>query len=258
MEYQKELRVEKFLLKNSKHILVTTLIVTFLMGFFAVKIKVNPNVIDYLPEQNQIVKNFKKIGTDYGGSLTGFVVYENERIFSKHSLEEIEIITKKLEKIEGVNLINSLTNIVDITSEKDDIQIKKVLSFDSLNDENYLLKKEKIFLEDEFYKRKFLSKDRKKSLIVIFFNDNIDQQKVCKKIKKELKELNLKGKVYYGGLPFLLEEVGNLIVNDILRLIIPCILLMVFILAFSFKSLLCVHSPRLPNIPNSASLGCGM
>ncbi|MEJ5307818.1 MAG: MMPL family transporter [candidate division WOR-3 bacterium] len=237
--------MEKFLLKNSKHILVTTLIVTFLMGFFAVKIKVNPNVIDYLPEQNQIVKNFKKIGTDYGGSLTGFVVYENERIFSKHSLEEIEIITKKLEKIEGVNLINSLTNIVDITSEKDDIQIKKVLSFDSLNDENYLLKKEKIFLEDEFYKRKFLSKDRKKSLIVIFFNDNIDQQKVCKKIKKELKELNLKGKVYYGGLPFLLEEVGNLIVNDILRLIIPCILLMVFILAFSFKSFEGIFIPLL-------------
>lgn len=235
--------MEKFLVRNSKIIIIITLLITLLTGFFAIKIKINPDVVDYLPEDNQTVKNFRKIGVEYGGGLTGFVVYENEKIFSKQSLSEIDIITRHLEGIDGINLVNSLTNIVDISSENDDIQIKKILSVDSLNDENYLQKKEKIFLEDEFFKGKFLSEDGNKSLIVLFFNDNVDQQKVSTQIKTGLKNLRIKGKVYYGGLPFLLEEVGNLIVNDILKLMIPCILFMIFILAFSFKSIEGVFIP---------------
>ncbi|MEO0234345.1 MAG: MMPL family transporter [candidate division WOR-3 bacterium] len=237
--------MEKLILKNSKYTIILTLLLTLLMGFFALKLKINPNVIDYLPEDEQIVRNFKRIGTEYGGSLTGLIVYENDRIFSKRSLEEINLITKKLEEIEGINRVNSLTNIVDIKSENDDILIKKVLSMDSLNDQNYLFDKEKIFLEDEFFKKKFLSEDAKKSLIILFFADNTDQQKVCAKIKKLLRDLDLKGKLYYGGLPFLLEEVGNLILKDILKLILPCLLLMIFILGISYRSFEGVFIPLL-------------
>lgn len=224
------------IVKNNKLVILTTLIFTLTMGFFTLKIKINPDVTDYLPESDTVVKNFNKIGRDYGGSLTGFLVYESDKIFDERSLLEVKRLSEEMEKVEGINLVSSISNLVDIKSKDDDIRIEKVISFDSLKDEKYLSEKEKFFKSDNFYKGKFLSEDGKKSLIILFFDDDCDQQKVCAEIKNIVKKSELKGKIYYGGLPFLFEEIGTLIVKDLTKLLVPCILIMVIILSISFKS----------------------
>jgi len=242
MEFQKEKEMKR-IVKSNKIIIFITLIFTVVMGFFSLKIKINPNVMDYLPKSDSVVNNFDKIGKDYGGSLTGFLVYENYKIFEEKSLLEIKKLTEEIEKIEGINLITSVSNLVDIKSKDDDIMIEKIISYDSLKDEKYVYEKERFFKEDDFYKGKFLSNDGKKSLIVLFFNDETDQQKVCKEIKRIVKKVNPTGKIYYGGLPFLFDEVANLIVKDLAKLLIPCIIIMVIILSISFKSLEGVFIP---------------
>lgn len=237
-------RFSKMISENPVWVVIITLILTILMAFFAVKVKINPDIIDYLPKSDKIIQDFNRVGEEYGGSLTAFIVFESDNVFSTESLGKIDRVTKLLQEIQGVNIVTSLTNVMDIKEVDGSVEIAPLFENDSLMaDTAYINARKTYVMGERIYRGKIVSEDMTKALIVINLADDVDQTAVCRLIKKEIGDLGIKNKMHFGGLPFFVLEINRLIVKDLLKLIIPCAFLMIFVLFLSFRTAVGVIVP---------------
>ncbi|MDD3803513.1 MAG: efflux RND transporter permease subunit [bacterium] len=231
---------------NPAAVIAVIAIMTVVMAFFAIKVKINPDIIDYLPKTDKIVQDFDRVGEDYGGSLTAFIVFESDDVFSRESLMKIDRITKLLQETEGVNIVTSLTNVMDIKEVDGSIEIAPLFENDSLmSDTAYVRARREYVMGERIYRGKLISSDMTKALIVMNLADEADQTETCEKIKTDVKNLEITNKIHFGGLPFFVLEVNRLIVKDLLKLILPCALLMIIVLFLSFRTAVGVIVPLL-------------
>jgi len=239
-------RISKMIAGNPLKVIIVITAITILMGFFATKVKINPDILDYLPKTDKIIQDFDRVGEEYGGSLTAFIVFESDNVFSTESLRKIDRITRLLQETEGVSIVTSLTNVMDIKEADESVEIAPLFENDSLmGDTAYVNKRMKYVMGERIYKGKLVSEDMTKALIVMNLADDVEQTRACKNIKEEIGNLGIENKMHFGGLPFFVLEINRLIVKDLLKLILPCALLMIFVLFISFRTIVGVIVPLL-------------
>ena len=86
------------------------------------------------------------------------------------------------------------------------------------------------------YKGTIVSDDGTATLIMFTMLNDADKQAVAKNVKGKIEALNLPEKLYFGGLPMMMNDVSILIVNDIIWLLPLVFLLIAFVLLLSFRS----------------------
>ena len=95
--------------------------------------------------------------------------------------------------------------------------------------------KERVFSKD-MYKGTLVSEDGTSTLIMFTLLDGVDKQAVARDVKERITELNIPYQLYYGGLPFMMNDIADLIVADIVKLIPITFFLITFILFLAFRS----------------------
>ncbi|MDO9576333.1 MAG: MMPL family transporter [Candidatus Cloacimonadales bacterium] len=100
-------------------------------------------------------------------------------------------------------------------------------------------------LSKEMYKGRLISEDSKTSLIVCRLDVEADKIKTAHQIKEIINKKDLTAKVFYGGIPFQLIDLSDIMLNDI-NVLIPIIsILIILALFFSFRSFRGVILPLL-------------
>ncbi|HOU97099.1 MAG TPA: MMPL family transporter, partial [Bacteroidales bacterium] len=97
----------------------------------------------------------------------------------------------------------------------------------------------------EMYKGAIVSEDGTATVIMFTLLPDADKQAVAKEIKEKTEALNLPEIIYFGGLPFMVNDVSDLIISDIVWLLPIVFIVIALILYFSFKSLRGVLMPLL-------------
>jgi len=86
------------------------------------------------------------------------------------------------------------------------------------------------------YKGAIVSEDGTATLIMFTVLQDADKQSVANEAKNKIVALNFPEKLYFGGLPMLMNDLSDLIVGDMIWLIPVAFLLIALVLLISFRS----------------------
>ena len=227
-------------------IITVVILLTVLFGYQIKNLHINADIISSLPDDDPVAKLYKDIGTEFGGNDMGMIVLETKDIFDAKVFKDIKQITDSIKYTTGISSVTSITNILDIKSSEDGIEITKLVDennlpvtqpeLDSLK--NYIFSK-------EMYKGAVVSEDRTATAIMFTFLPDADNQTIAKEIKSKIENLKLTEKLYFAGLPMMMNDINDLIISDIFWLIPIVFIIIALILLVSFKSFRGVILPLL-------------
>ncbi len=218
-------------------IIVVVVALTLFFGLQLKNIHINSDVISSLPDNDPIAKLYKDIGEKYGGNDMGMIVLETDDIFKTVVFEHIKQITDSLKVTEGILTVSSLTDIIDIKTSEFGLEIGKLVDEYDLPDTQAELDSLKQYIySKDMYKGSIISEDGTATLIMFTMLDEADKQAVAAIVKNKVEQMNLPEKVYYGGLPIMMNDVSDLIMADIIWLLPVVFLLIALILYLSFRS----------------------
>jgi hydrophobe/amphiphile efflux-3 (HAE3) family protein len=148
--------------------------------------------------------------------------------------------------MDGVASVTSLTNIIDIKTSDWGIEIGKLIDEYELPDtDEELLKLRNRVLQKDMYRGVIVSEDETTTLVLFRILDDADIQYVAKEIKTKINDLNLPENLYFGGLPFMMNDISDLIVTDIIRLFPITFFLIALVLFIGFRTIRGVILPIL-------------
>ncbi len=229
--------MSRVIITYRKTILVSAIVLTCVLAWFLRDLKVDPDVFNYLPEDDPKAMLFKEVGTRYGGNYTGIIGLEAAEVFSKNTLEHIRMITDSLKIIPGVGSVTSLTNIIDIKGSEWGIEIGNLVDKYRIPDDPESLNALKAYtLSREMYRGAIVSEDATFTAILVKISEGVDKIRVAAEVVETVEKMNLEEKVYYGGMPFALKSLADIILGDMLFLAPITALVIILVLFLSFRS----------------------
>ncbi len=227
-------------------IVIAVAAITAFLGYQIKDLKIDSDIISSLPDDDPAALLYKNIGKEFGGNDMGMIIIETNDVFQNDVLEYVKQITDTLKVTDGVSTVTSLTNVLDIKGSEWGIEIGTLLDEFDLPDTPGELDslKKRVFSKD-MYKGTLVSEDGTSTLIMFTLLDGAEKQAVAKNIKEKISDLNIPYKLYFGGLPFMMNDISDLIISDIIRLIPITFSLIIFILFLAFKSIRGVVLPML-------------
>ncbi len=230
-------KIAELTVKLKWPIIAAVVALTIFFGLQLKNIHINSDVISSLPDNDPIAKLYKDIGEKYGGNDLGMIVLETDDIFKTEVFEHIKQITDSLKVTEGILTVSSLTDIIDIKTSEFGLEIGKLVDEYDLPDTQAELDSLKQYIySKDMYKGSIISEDGTATLIMFTMLDEADKQAVAAIVKNKVEQMNLPEKVYYGGLPMMMNDVSDLIMADIIWLLPVVFLLIALILYLSFRS----------------------
>ena len=239
-------KLAEAIVKLKWFIIIIVIVLTAFLGYQIKDLKIDSDIVSSLPDDDPVALLYKNIGKEFGGNDMGMIIIETDDVFKKEVIEYVKQITDTLRVLDGISTITSLTNILDIKGSEWGIEIGTLLDEYDLPDSKAELDtlKERVFSKD-MYNGTIVSEDGTSTLIIFTLLDGADKQAVAKNIKEKITELNIPEKLYFGGLPFMMNDITYLIVSDIIRLIPITFFLITFILFLAFRSTRGVVLPML-------------
>lgn len=241
--------MEKFIVRFLKLkwlIISAVLIITLLLGYQIRNISIDSDVLNSMDKSDSTAQVFYSVGKEFGGNDIGMVVLETNDIFNTSVLEHVKLITDSIKLTKGVSTVTSITNILDIKSSEWGIEIGNLIDENNLPQTQAELDSIKTYtFSREMYKGSIVSDDGTATIIAFTLLHDADKQVVAKEIKRKISAMNLSEKIYFGGLPFMLNDITELIISDIIILLPVIFIIIVLILFLSFKSLRGVFLPLL-------------
>jgi predicted RND superfamily exporter protein len=149
-------KFSEFVIKFRVIFILLTLALTLFFVYSMKNLKINPDLVSYLPESDEAVKLSKYIGNKYGGNLTAVIAIESDDVFKPEVLTEIYALTESLKYVDGVSYVTSLANIIDIKGGEEGIEIGKLIDGNTIP---------RTTEESENLKRYVLSKDIYKNIV---------------------------------------------------------------------------------------------
>ena len=227
-------------------IIIAALALTIIFGYEIKNLKINSDVLSSLPDDDPAASLYKKVGTQFGGNDMGMIVLETDNVFKTEVLQHVKQITDSIKITHGISTVTSITNIIDIKNQDDGIEIGKLVDEYSLPRSKQQLDSLKAYVfSKDMYKGAIVSDDGTATLIMFTILNDVDKQAVAKNVKGKIEALNFPEKLYFGGLPMMMNDVSKLIVADIVWLLPLVFLLIGFVLLLSFRSLSGVVLPLL-------------
>lgn len=219
-------------------IIFCVLAITIIFGLQITKISINSDITSSLPKNDEAVRLMDEIGERYGGSTNSVIIVENQNIYTLESIEQIKQITDTLLQIPEIFSVTSLTNIINIRSNDDGMEVGKLVDEYNLPqtiDDFELLRKK--INENELYKGVVISNDGKYATIAFTLVVGANQDSIAQVVKDKIEKMNLKSKVYFTGVPFLMKDVQKIIVKDLKTLLPITTIIIIIILLIGFRNL---------------------
>lgn len=227
-------------------IITVVILLTVFFGYQIKNLHINADIISSLPDDDPVAKLYKDIGNEFGGNDMGMLVLETTNIFDAKIFKDIKQITDSIKYTTGVSSVTSITNILDIKNSEDGIEIAKLVDENDLPTEKRDFDNlRKYIFSKEMYKGSIVSDDGTATAIMFTLLPDADNQAVAKEIKSKIENLKLSEKLYFGGLPMMMNDINDLIISDIVWLVPIVSIIIALILLVSFKSFRGVLLPLL-------------
>lgn len=241
--------MEKFAMFVQKFryaILAMVLVLTLFFGYFIKDLKVNADVLGYLPKDDIAANLFNDIGEDYGGNETVIIGLECGDVFTAPMLNKVKEMTDSVRAVEGIGYVTSLTNVIDIKTTEYGLEIGRLVDEYEIPEEKEALEALRAYaLSKDMYRDNLVSDDSEATLIVAKILNGSEREDVVEAIREKLSKVPFEGKVYYGGMPVTLGELSKVIVHDVMMVAPIAFLLISICLFLGFRNARGVVLPML-------------
>lgn len=239
-------KLAKSIIKFRWLIVSLVLVLTLFFGYQMRNLTINSDIFSSLPDSDPAASLYKQIGEEFGGNNMGLIVLETENVFNRETLEHIRQITDSLKIIQGVSTVTSLTNIIDIKSTEEGIEVGKLVDEYNLPETQDELDSLKSYVySKDLYKGSIVSDDGTSTVIVFTLFQDVDNKILANEIKTMVLSLGFPEKFHFGGMPMMLDDISNLIISDIVWLIPIVFFIIALVLYLSFRSLKGIMLPLL-------------
>lgn len=212
------------LFKYASLIIVIIFCLTVFLGLQIQKIRINNDIICFLPENHSSRQTLKTIQETFGDSKQMIIAVnvEQETILTKKNLKIIKEIAEELENRQNIEQVTSLVNVDYIEGSNDGMKVSALVEKLPESDKEILIIKEKL-LSWDLYKNNLYSEDFKSTQLLVNIasqTDAKDQEEVYYQIKDVLKKYeNENMKFYISGISAINALIGVKMQEDMRRLI---------------------------------------
>lgn len=235
-----------FILRFRWVIIVAVTILTTFFAYFIKDLKVNADVLGYLPDDDRAAILFRDIGKNYGGNEMIIIGIEGKEVFTTEMLALVRRVTDSVRTINGIGYVTSLTNVLDIKSTDFGLEIGRLIDEWAIPTETDELARLKDYaLSKEMYRGNLVSENATATLVVAKVLGGANRTEAVEAIRQKLGQIPFDGNFYYGGMPVTLLELSNVIVHDIKFIAPLAFVLICLILSLGFRSLRGVIVPML-------------
>ncbi len=226
--------------------LVGNLLVTLLLGWFALQIRVESSLSSVLPEGDPAIAYYAKVRETFGSDDVAVVGIRADDIFADSTLAKIKRVTDGIAKVQGVLSVASITNAPD--PAEDVVNLPRLLPRVPPSKEELAIVKQKL-KTIPLYGKNLVSDDFKGAAINVFFKNLTDVEysdlNVDRSIRDILDAETGPETFYFTGASHLTQAALELMRRD-LRIFTPIALVLVLIaFGVSFWSVRGVVLPAL-------------
>jgi predicted RND superfamily exporter protein len=219
-------------------LLVGVALLTVFFAYQLTKLRIDSDILNYLPQDDPVVQLFREVGDKYGGSSLAVVALETEDIFNPRTLARIDSLTTRFHDLPEVSQVTSLTDVLDIKKIPEGIEVGKLISSSDIpRTPQDLMALREYTLSKEMYRGNIVSADGRTTLLLARVRDGVNKTEVATKMREIVESVSGEERVYYGGIPFQMLFLTDIITRDLTRLVPLVALLLAAVLFFSFHRL---------------------
>ncbi|NLY88650.1 MAG: RND family transporter [Firmicutes bacterium] len=225
-------KLAKLIIEKNRLVIVVFALITLFLGFFLRNLRINPDILSYFPKNDPDVQLLNYLGEEYGGNSLAMIVLETGEIFTPETIAVIHELTTRLQLEPGVAYVTSLTNTLDIKTDEYGFEIGRLVDTANLpRDPEALTALKEYTLSKEMFRNNLVTEDATATLIICRLQTNSDQVATCRRLQEIVAETAPAMKIYYGGIPFMILDLNNMITDD-LKVLIPMVSLVIIIFLY--------------------------
>ncbi|MGA2142786.1 MAG: MMPL family transporter, partial [Brevinematales bacterium] len=228
-----------FILKNSKWVIGAVLFFVILAGLGITRISIDSDMLHWFARNSEIAKLQYYINDTFKVNNPIIIMLETGDVFTYGNISLIRKISKMAKDIPGVNEVLSITEIDDIQSTAEGVNIGKLFPPDIPKDAKTIEAVKKYVMSLEKYSGTLVSSDGKSAAIIIKAMPDAKSDVVAKEVKSEvnkyLSENRKDVKAYFAGVPAIMNSITDIILGD-MSLLVPLVALVILLALFiSFR-----------------------
>lgn len=210
------------------------IVITLLMLLPLTKARINPNLMDYLPDDIEARLDNEKLEEVFGKYDPILLIFKGDDVLSAQMLERIEAINNELKYSDLVDEVLSLFETKYIRGENGAMLVDPAVRFIPETDEERELLRQELRENPLAYKL-MVSDDFKYTSIIINANEGVSDDEIFGFIYSTLTNNPGDEPVYINGLPFLRFEIQRKAIRDLAILMPIGLIVMLVFLFISFR-----------------------
>ena len=139
------------------------------------RLRIDPSADRLLPEDSEARVFYERVRSIFGTDETLLIALRSDDAFSRASLERVERLTERLEALDGVHHVLSVTNAIDVRGVEDDLEIAPFADPIPIEPEALDELRERV-LANPIYAGTLVSRDARTAALVVYFADMTHQQ----------------------------------------------------------------------------------
>ena len=227
------------LLQRKVAIFVVTLSLglTALLGYSAREVQQDDDVLAFLPKGNSDVALFYEINRRFGGLDVALVGLEMDELFSRDTLERLQVATQELNDLPAVSYALSISNLEDpVNDPYEGLTLRTLVQeLPSSAEEEAALRSH--VMAQAHVVGTLVSDDGKAAMIYCFLGADADQRETANTIRSIVEKQLPEATAYWGGAPFVSTWIYDTTQADMDRLTPYSVIAIVLLLLITFRDL---------------------
>ena len=212
------------------------------------RLEIDPSANRLLSEDNTARQFYDRARRIFGSDETLVITLTADDVFTLDTFRRINRITHRIEDVEFVHHVISLTNALDIRSTGDDIDIAPFIDAITDNPEQASETRQRV-LANPIYAGSLVSMEGDATAIIVYFNDISDREFIKRGIHDRIVDIVNEEKgnnqAWFTGSPHFKVAIIGILIHDLIWIPPLITIILAVVLAISFRTLLGVLAPLL-------------
>jgi predicted RND superfamily exporter protein len=175
-------KLAHYIIRHRLALLIAAALLTVFFAYQLTKLRIDSDILNYLPQDDPVVELFREVGDKYGGSSLAVVALETEDVFNLRTLARIDSLTTRFHDLPEVSQVTSLTDVLDIKKIPDGIEVGKLIRPSDIPDTPQdLTALREYTLSKEMYRGNIVSADGRTTLLLARVRDGVNKTDPARK-----------------------------------------------------------------------------
>lgn len=233
-----------YVLKFPRTLITSVLLITILFAWQVPDIRIDTNIKNMIPQDFPIIQSLNRLEEILGGSEIVVIAVESPNLLSYATLEKYEGLQEELEELDEAQRVMSLYEAKDLEPTDDGFDVKDIMPEIPASEQEVQALKQRIRENDLVYELLIARDFQKMAFIVqLGVSAEIDDGVLRDRIYTIVEKYRGSENIYISGLPVTRSQIQVNMQEDLKRFMPYGILLMIVLLALSFRSWIGVFLP---------------